>query len=314
MDEYFENLPLESSDTTWISLPNRLTYGRVFKNPELDRNRVLQALEETQCRLEDGETVRWDLSQSCKADAFANLSVFLWTCDKHSNSARPADYSVDMSEDADLEFSRPEYYKRILHRTIVRILENHWLRNKCSGYELSEMRFDATRDQKQYELLRSIAERLGEDRFPSDAPTETFVLKSLAARLGDLSTAVIYYETPSQRKADDSWSNHMNSVWPWRNTLREIDETTRNRAILLPDKVRYLLRMGISIAISLQESGLEFDWDHLVRMVCAPQKTEEAICKTAIEERKLTFEWDQKSEMETIEKIETVARELGLYD
>ncbi|MCY3883388.1 MAG: hypothetical protein OXG24_00570 [Gammaproteobacteria bacterium] len=312
VDDFFKNFAFQYLDVSWISIPNRLTYGRAFKNPQLDRSRVLEALQKKECRLEDGETVRWDLSESCHADAFANLSVFLWACNKHGGPANPSDYVVDMSIFAHREFSSPEYYMRILHRKIVRILEKHWVGDQCSRYELSQMRFDKLQDQAQWQLLHSTAERLGEFWRPSDVP-EIYVLKSMAARLGDVSTAEIYNGPSSDGTKDDSWTKHMDKEWPWKFTLLWFDQYTFNSGNSHVDTVERL-KMGISIATSLQKSGLEFDWNHLVRKVCTPEKPEETACKTAIEELDPTFEWHQEIELQVLEKFKSVSRKLNLYD
>ncbi len=314
IDDYFADIPLEYPNTAWIAFPNRLTYGRAFKNPTEDRNRIVQALQERQCRLEDGETVRWDLSESCHADAFANFSVFLWLCSEYGHPTNPSDYVVDMSKHADLEYSRPEQYNRILHNRIVQILEKHWFSSQCSKYDLTEMRFDALQDPEQHKLLRSAAKRLGEDWRPPEVP-ETFVLKSLAARLGDSSTSMLYFGSSTR---DDSWSKNMDKAWPWRHTIYLLGGGTFEEAIYGPFDRGKRLQMGISVAVSLQESELEFDWNHLVRLVCAQKNTAKnpgrAACQTAIEDLELSLEWDEKSELEALKKFESVARELGLYD
>ena len=56
MADYFAVVPLEFSETTWISIPNRLTYGRAFENPAGDRKRVLKALNHEECLLESDPT------------------------------------------------------------------------------------------------------------------------------------------------------------------------------------------------------------------------------------------------------------------
>ncbi|MXW53749.1 MAG: hypothetical protein F4Z66_07165, partial [Gammaproteobacteria bacterium] len=309
VDEYFEDLPLETSRTTWIALPNRLTYGRVFKSPELDRNRVLQALGERQCRLEDGETVRWDLSEFCHADAFANLSVFLWSCSKYGSPTNPTDYLVDMSQYADREFTEPEHYNRILHKKVVRVLEKHWFSNQCSRHELSEIRFDEEQDQEHYRVLFSIAKRLREvwDE-PSNVP-ETYVLKSLAARFGDNSTALLY-SGPSSLAKDNSWTKHMNEMWPWKDAIQRIrgDFLTLDEFFSGTPRTGARLKTGIFMAVSLQKSGLEFDWNWLVTTVCKRRNSEEPNCQSAIEELNPNFEWDQKAELEALAMFESVSQ------
>lgn len=311
VDEYFENLPLENSGTTWITLPNRLTYGRAFKNPKLDRNRVLQALQKKECRLEDGETVRWDLSESCQADAFANLSVFLWPCSKYGSPINTPDYLVDMSQYADREFTEPEHYNRILHKKVMRILEKHWFIGQCSRHEQSDIQFD----EEQYRVLISIAKRLGEVWDEASGVPETYVLKSLAARLGDNSTAVLY-SGPSSLAKGNSWTKHINEMWPWNDVIQRI----RGGAQTLDEffggipRTGERLKMGIFVAVSLQKSGLEFDWNWLVKTVCKRRNSEEPTCQSAIGDLKPTLEWDQESEIQALNKFESTSRDLGLYD
>ena len=74
---YFLDKPFVWEGFSWLPLP--LTYRRVFENPEVDRLNVIEALENPNCRLEQGE-VRWDLKDVCHAESIANYSNFLYLC------------------------------------------------------------------------------------------------------------------------------------------------------------------------------------------------------------------------------------------
>ncbi|MCY3883389.1 MAG: hypothetical protein OXG24_00575 [Gammaproteobacteria bacterium] len=311
MDDYFENLPLERQDTAWISIPDRLTYGRALTNPVADRNRVVQALQLKECRLEDREVVRWDLSERCHSDAFANLSVFLWACSKYGNDTNLTEES-DVDDVASFEFSDPEYYKDMLHWHNVRSLRARWITNKCAEIEVSDFRFDPENDRKHFQMLRSTARRLGEKWDQSSEVPETFVLKSLAARLGDLSTAILY-SGPSTGKKDDSWRHIGNNLWQWRRSLMNFDASTQKFSNRRSETIKRL-KKGISVAVSLQRSGLEFDWNFLVKRVCTLHDPDEATCQTAIRELSQTFEWDQKDELQTLDKFASLSQKLNLYD
>lgn len=314
MDAHFTNQPLDhSSNSTWILLTNRLTYGRVFKDPIGDRKRVFEALRERDCRLEEGEVVRWELAESCQASTFANLSVFLWACSKYDFLQNPLEYIVDISDYTNFENSDPQLYKHVLRTRNMLILEARWLREKCAEYKVAEMRIDSLLDQEQYQTLRATAERLG-DIWPkySDVP-ESFVLKSLAARLGDRSAALLYDGNFVRGKVD-SWREHIGKVWPWKGSLGEFHNYTYEKSLDRLAETTKRLQIGVSLAAALQESGLEFDWESLVKKVCTLKNSEEATCKTAIDELDPTYDWDQESELRTLEEFKRVSRELNLYD
>ncbi len=314
MDAYFEVVPLEHWDTTWISIANRLTYGRAFEDPVGDRKRVFEALANEECRLESGQTVRWDLKQSCHADAFANLSVVLWACDKRRNLQELADNLAESSDE--LQFARDRRHaERLVQSRTVYILEAHWFNKKCAEHKLSDLQIDADRDSAQHELLQATATRLGEDWVGYSNIPESYVLKSLAARLGDESSALRYY--PSRTQAEGkSWHKHISKEWPWthnslfgRSSLASLFVETDG-----PAGTEKRMQLGISLAVSLHKSEFEFDWVKLVRKICTLEKPEEETCQTVIEEMKRSFDSDSNRELQVLEDIEKVSMELGLYD
>ena len=311
LDDHFAELPLELSATSWIIQPNRLTYGRVFEDPIGDRKRVIEALQRKDCQLKDGEGARWGLKETCHADAFANFSVFLWTCSKSRNLQRLHNAIVDPSSIAH-PASDPVLYKRKMQSRIVKLLEARWFRGQCDKYEVSEIRIDEHRDQESYDILRSTAKRLGDVWDQSSTVPEVFVLKSLAARFGDESAAVLYGSTGDRK--GDSWRKHIQAVWPWKSMLEEIRGNTMLAVIDGPPTTSRRLHLGILVAVSLQESGLEFDWNRLVRKVCTRKNPTQATCQLAIEELNLSLEWDQEIELEALDMFESVSIELDLYD
>ena len=306
--------PLEFPDTTWISLPNRLTLGRALRDPYGDRARVVEALQQEECLLESGETVRWDLKDSCHSDAFANLSVFLWACNEPRDLQELYEDVVENREKAHQESTNSQRWKSNLQSSIIRLLRARWLNDKCDNYQVSELRFDESRDKEQHKLLKATASRLGEiwDR-PPHVP-ETFVLKALAARLGDESAAMQYHCLSMNRANADSWEKHINKVWPWRKTLREIEGDGIYFIVDGAPKTAKRLRLGVSIAVSLQSSKLDFDWNFLVGEVCKREKPDDSTCQEAIAELKGSLDWDRKDELQALDKFETVSMELGLFD
>ena len=312
LDDHFAELPLEPSGTSWIRQPNRLTYGRVFEDPIGARNRVIESLQREDCQLEDEDGARWDLKETCHADAFANLSVFLWTCSKSRNLERLSSAIVDPSSIAHLA-SDPQRYNSIMRSRIMNLLESRWISGQCDNYEVSEIQIGEQRDQKWYEMLRSTANRLGDIWPQSSTVPEVFVLKSMAARFGDESAAVLYHSPWSSGKGD-SWRKHIRSVWPWKSMLEEIRGNTMLAVIDGPPTTSRRLHLGVSVAVSLLESGLEFDWKRLVRKVCTRKNPEQATCQLAIEELSLSLDWDQETELEALGMFESVSKELDLYD
>ena len=320
LDAYFEAVPLEHSWTTWISIPNRLTYGRAFRDPVGDRKRVFEALKNEECELETGQTVRWDLKESCHADAFANLSVHLWACDKRRDLQTLADdlerELAELNDGSQFAADRQRQEKRVRFR-IVRFLEARWFSKKCLRHQLSDLRIDADRDSVQHEFLQATATQLRETWVRYSNVPESVVLKALAARLGDESSALLYNPSMSHA-AGKSWHGHMFKVWPWTSnqligpsTLEEFFDVMRDG----PPGTGKRMQMGISLATSLKRSGFEFDWNTIVRAVCTLEKpVEEETCQAVIEGLKRSLDWDSDPELQALEEIEKVSMELGLYD
>ncbi len=308
LDAHFGEMPLEYPSTSWISLPNRLTYGGVFEDPIGDRQRVFDALQREQCRLESGELVRWDLKESCHADAFANLSVFIWICNQESNLQDLANAIVDPIDIAHLA-SDLQLYKGELRSRILNFLQARWFKGECNRFDFSEIRIDAKRDREQYEVLRSTAIRL-DTLWPKygNIP-EAFVLKSLAALLGDESSVMLY----DRDQSSDSWRQHIDKTWPWNIHLRQIHWHSLYDLPHEPPDTSSRLRVGIATSVSLQDSGLEFDWNILVREVCTRTNPEHATCRSAIDDVRLTLEWNQTSELRALDKFEEVSKELNLF-
>lgn len=315
LDAYFEEVPLEHSDTTWISIANRLTYGRAFEDPVGDRKRVFEALGNEECGLESGRTVRWDLKESCHADAFANLSVVLWACDKRRNLQELAKNLVDLRDEMQFSPGR-QREERLLRTGTVRFLEAHWFNKRCAKHKLSDLQIDADRDPAQHELLQATATRLGEAWVGYSNIPESYVLKALAARFGDESSALCYYPSRSQVEGK-SWHKHISKEWPW--ALNSLFGTSTIAKLLNAwsgesTGTEKRMQLGISLAISLKESEFEFDWNKLVRKVCTLEKPEEETCQTVIDELKQSLDWDSNRELQALEEIERVSMELGLYD
>ena len=322
MADYFSDVPLEFSDTTWISIPNRLTYGRAFENPAGDRKRVLKALNQEECLLKGDPTVRWDLKDSCHADAFANLSVLLWACDERPDIQDREEALVNLIDNAQLA-EDPQRHEERVQYGIVRFLEARWFGDKCAEYKPSVLRFSAHREPTAYETLRAAASRSGEPWVSSSNAPETFVLKAIAARLGDEVSALYYF--PSLSKASGrSWDEHVRKVWPWKSDLPfgpstledffgtlEIFEGPQDAA---QDAEERMLN-GLSVAVSLQETGFDFDWNILVRGFCKHAETEgPTTCQAVIARLKRKLDVDQKDELQALEQFESVAKELGLFD
>ena len=314
MDIRFSDWPLEFPDTTWISLPNRLTLGRALRDPIGDRARIVEALRREECRLESGESARWDLKDSCHADAFANLSVFLWACNEPRDLQKLYEDVIDDSAKAHQESTNSQRWNSNLQFSIIWLLRARWLNDKCDNYPVAELRFDKRRDKEQHELLKATAIRFGEIWGRPPHLPETFVLKALAARLGDEAAALQYRGPSNHRAKDDSWEKHINKVWPWRKTLREMEGEGIYFIVDGPPKTARRLRLGVSIAVSLQSSELDFDWNFLVGKVCKREKPEEPTCQEAIAELKGSLDWDRKDELQVLDKFETVAMELGHFD
>ena len=76
--------------------------------------------------------------------------------------------------------------------SIIWLLRARWLNDKCDNYQVAELRFDKRRDKEQHELLKATAIRFGEIWGRPPHLPETFVLKALAARLGDEAAAMLY--------------------------------------------------------------------------------------------------------------------------
>ena len=108
----FSDWPLEFSGTTWISLPNRLTLGRALRDPIGARARVVEEMQQEECRMESGERVRWDLKDLCHADVYANVSVVLWASCKRRHLKELYGDVIDTTDKELQESVNPQHRMR----------------------------------------------------------------------------------------------------------------------------------------------------------------------------------------------------------
>ncbi len=323
LDFYFPEKPLVHPALDWVEFPDALTYDTIFSNPAGDRERVFAALENPECRFEDGK-IRVDLKETCDAEAFARFSKFLEICEfggdpgdfreiqfkfleEHFHQLRHEANEpkfVSQEDDTAMNLTRTERLRREWH------LEMEWRTERCTEPMDQVL---AVRNVLQTEMLKEIGLRFNIDP-NSDTVMGTMqstryigsfrVLRSIAHRLGADETVSSTYR-PSLDTRDLHWDNHISETRPWLDSWE--------RMLGKPSRLGGV-QVAIDLALSLDDLGAEFDWNYLVERVCHKFSSDQTSCQTAIAEIRMSTDWSEKRRHQALDEFETRALELGLYD
>ncbi|MYD45198.1 MAG: hypothetical protein F4W92_02445 [Gammaproteobacteria bacterium] len=315
LDALFTDKKIGHLDYLWITFKNQLTYGQVYFDPVGDRQRVSEALFNPECSFGDKDEPRWDLYEECHADAFARLFHFTRKCNNPSGYADRIDRwflylweeqeSGELRNQFDLRFLAIENapsteQDRLTLQLWEEVLEIRWVVERCEQFNVKEILIDPARDIEIFNKLRAantkafVNDRHGQRMEVGES------LQVFAARFGE-AWAVITYDGTS------SWHTFRAEQYPWIYTNRELFRRDATRASKL--------LAGVQIAIELEESRIEFDWDYLVSHICTNQlETDSTNCQTAINSLRANLDPVESDKLLVLGQIEEMSIELGVYD
>ena len=317
LDAYLLQKPLSEELLSWIEFPNALTYASIFRDPVGDLERVFAVLERPECRLEEGEGFRLDLTESCDAAAIARFSQFLKVCrfggdpttlDQFFFAHRFlfVDPNRSMLQDNRQAESPKELEMKYLSSSG---LESRWKSERCKVLNDSSLLLNPSRDARQVARLQELSQRW-HIRATVHLDDYTWnlihlrVLESLANRLG-AEEAFSSTSTPFSPNVNNEWDQHIRSTRPWLEPWKQLMRFPNRRQSTL---------LGIDLVLGLQDVGAKFDWDHLVDLMCSRNAEDTSTCQEVIDEIKKSTEWSEVRKLQALDEFETRAIQLGLYD
>lgn len=309
LEPFFIYLPyIPENGFQWLKFPQRITYRRIFENPQWDRELVLAALQRPECLFEDGDKgIRADLRESCHAESFYVMASFAEICFARRDSRNLEDYDnfygprkhfwkskvhdfetseqweehlTELATGADGQFNQTQYTrfkKEVWHTALV----DHWYRHKCQEYDRDSMEIDWENDDSEYlEILKSLLERLtdeppaGRSRYSNH---DVYVaLNVIAAHLGDFSASLLYvspYQHHLSYNVSSSLISQIRKQHPW---MSHFDDAGNLRGWALgglremthESDWELFLRWHIKGWAELEELGIEYDKASLVDHLC----------------------------------------------
>ena len=246
LEPFFIDLPYIPQDGfQWLNFPDRITYRRIFEDPQQDRELVFDALSRAECRFEDGEMIRPDLRETCHAESFYVYSSFVQVCDGYLDS-RDLHGDYDLYDSRDVNHPTAQLWERHIEEIATEAdgnlntaqysrlkqdvwhtaLATHWYRRKCNEYDLSSIVLGSDeQDLEYFNILSAIATRLG--IYPElggnhlggifyPNPNTYRFFSVIAAHLGDYSATLLYSRARKRYDIVDSSLVHANhKLHPW---------------------------------------------------------------------------------------------------
>ena len=313
-----------SSISQLLILDNAMTYERVFRDPRGDRARVLEALSRPECQFADGELIRWELKETCNADAFANYVNFLKVCQYQGYLSRWIALTKDDQALFETDSDRDPWENLGQEDRIILIkkhIEHAWAHEECKSSGLPNLEFEPfAADRELYQMLELVGRRVGE-RDPdlpksniaepsNKAELAKLFLIAIAARLGDEWARHEYFG--SDRWRLDSWDRYVQSEHPWRSQTK-IFERFHNSMPSVGQVID-----AVELVLALEDDKVEFDWQYLVNELCEYHVEEAGTstnCQTAIE--LLDQSWDPvtyQRHLSVLSKFRAIALELDVYN
>ncbi|MXZ55769.1 MAG: hypothetical protein F4077_11175 [Gammaproteobacteria bacterium] len=313
------NLPF-----AFVVLENPLTFERIFADPSGDLHRIQDALSRSECLLEQGTEINWDLKESCNADAFLNYAMINRFC--FAEGTRNRSQSMFWAEDD----PTPEQDRFMWRQE----LEEAWIESKCeeldSTLELTEHHSEL------YQLVMSLRDptkpwanalTFAKQKDPNVKSNEwaTEVLIELAARLGDDSAGL------TQRFVTRGPAKH--SYWEEGHKYGRFADLITSEAWRefaskkKPNADRFLQSFQMLAMVDSQRADpleeVQFDWEWVVRHLCSPpddesewqeeENSELQSCQEVVHEiRQAGINFPPV--LAAIDKFEQVALELGVYE
>ena len=324
LEPFFIDLPfVPENGFQWLIFPQRMTYRRIFENPERDRELVLAALQRPECRFEDGDKgIRADLRESCHAESFYVMASYAAICFSKGDSRILAlDYdfeqypkTADHWEEHLTELATDSYgkfhpvqYTRFREDVWHTRLLDHWYPRKCWANDKRPIEIDWEEDHVEYRaLLESLLERLTDkSRVRKNANFRNRdyarALNVIAAHLGDFSASLLFvssYQDHVGYFVSSTLVRQIKKQHPWMIPF-ERARSLRNWYDIGPGRVETIqgtytnyISQSIHALMKLDELGIEYEKESFVDQLCrrTPQEYAAAFmkevqlsCKDAIE-------------------------------
>ncbi|MYI77760.1 MAG: hypothetical protein F4077_08405 [Gammaproteobacteria bacterium] len=300
-----------------------MTYERIFRDPYGDREKVLEALSRPECQFADGElTPRWDLQETCHADAFANYFNILRVC--RTGGAYLQNWLIFGGEDRVVFDPRPiefgsehkqKVWDRLAEEDRRSLLKTHleasWVFDQCERSGLSYLNFEPEgADIDLYQKLSVVGERInGPNRYSwSDEGLAQLYLLGIAAHLGD-EWATHEYRGPHRSRL--GWFHYVETHHPWRIETEHLKEFQSK-----PLSVQQVID-AVDLVFALEDDEVSFDWKYLVDALCryTPEESGTSTnCQAVIEQLDHTLDpVIHQRYLSVLAKFRSVALELDVY-
>ena len=316
----------------FVVLKEPLTFGKIFADPEGDFARVQDALSRPECLLK-GEETNWELKETCYSDAFLNYALLHRFCFDKGIDNRDRTYY--WKEDT----PSPEQDRFMWKQA----LENAWVEQKCEGLNQT-FRLTSEQNPELYNLVISLRDSTSESyRIQSKSPTALLI--ELAARLGN-DTAGFTTETLKPRShyyAENGYKYGRFAKLLTSNGWRALT------ALNAPPSADRFLQTFHMLALARARrpdprDEIEFNWEFVAQYLCEPPYYNKKWYDAQIHELKSRPEWEadliafreqydnpkscqeivhelrQRDDLkfapllQTLDKFEQVAIELGVYE
>lgn len=299
-DQYIRTKSLTAFNILkFVSIDETLTFGRIFADPMGDRDRVFDTLSRSDClEVVDGE-VRWDLKETCHAEALTNFVYFSNLCGNKDTPVLRFKGSVSNIGNPDHQFFIEESGSKWKNW-----LARDWVVQQCTQFDVKNVILDEVRDAEAHAMLNSLYTRTLRNIEPlhprlinQHTPNWDLisdVIVSIAARLGD-NWATINYP---RSLFDESWGSVLDEHYPWLDSCYSMfypfSPLFSNREIQLTEATkpeqyaRVKMRNSLLFVFDLEASGIDVKWKVLMEFLC-PKNSD---CNTMIGELKDEYKHD----------------------
>lgn len=282
-----------------ILLKERFDYERIFADPKRSLELVVDALSRPECVFRDKSVAKWELKDSCNAEAFAEYAAFYNVCFASSTPYRFL--RTTLADYAELS-GVPRNSMNAIWKLY---LEQRWVDQRCQDFDPS-LQLSKEFYQLHYEQLVSLAadpDRVniigGYEKVTEEVLLYTALL-SLGTRLGS-EVAALQYNPGS----DTLLQAFLNEKQPWR---KAYDAFTVER------RQGYELLKALDLVVSLEDEEIDLDWERLVEYLCLRHKSSKGNCQTMITYFLEIFDQTEVRKLQILDKFERTAIELNVYN
>ena len=302
----------------FVELDDPLTFESVFANPSADLARMQNALSRPECLL-TGDDINWELKVSCHSNSLLNYVLINVLCFGRFSKVVRENHAYYPPEDNPTSEQDRLMWKQDF--------EDTWVDAKCESVD-PVLKLDTDRYPSLYELVKPVG------KFESEERKILTVLVELAARLGD-DTAGLTQSFPFNNLPGNGYKYGRFSkifVGGGFESLREAGATMRmykpsdEPAELLLKAFHFLTLLEARRPDPREE--IPFNWEWVVRHICvpvvippsttegmaAPKPTEIQSCKEIVHELRQRDDLKFAPLLQTLDKFEQIALELGVYE